>query len=168
MILLRFILTWLFYVHEQLLALNTQCWHDWAPTGTPWPGCGLGPAALSLVLGCSCRQGHMPEGELATLLPIPPGALLNPYLLFLRFSFSSRVLPRLPFLVTSHARRLLLSLTLVSHFPPVWPLFFICIFLLPYSVELFSLHYQFSWFKKLHLPSHLLPFCSLIPWKIAF
>lgn len=79
-----------------MLAWLSSCWHT-------WPGYGFGPAALSLVLGCSCRQGHMPEGELATLLPIPPGALLNLYLLFLLFSFSCRVLPHLPFLVTSHA-----------------------------------------------------------------
>lgn len=54
----------------------------WAAFGTSSLKRGWGPAALSLVLGCSHRQGHMPEGELATLFPLPPGALLNPFLLF--------------------------------------------------------------------------------------
>lgn len=73
------------FTHNELLAGNVQRWHDRATAGMSWPGCGLGPAALSLGLEWSCRQGHMPEGELATLLPFPPRALLNPYLLFLPY-----------------------------------------------------------------------------------
>lgn len=83
-----------FYARGQLLAWEAQRWHDSAAVGTSLPGRGYGPAALSLVLGCSRRQGHMPEGELATLLPIPPGALLNPP--SCSFTFSSLSLHFLP------------------------------------------------------------------------
>lgn len=67
-----------FDAQRQLLKWDARCWQGRTIVGMSWSGCGGGPAALSLALGCSCRQGHMPEGELATLLPVPPGACLKP------------------------------------------------------------------------------------------
>lgn len=62
-------------------------WQGWFGVGRSWSGCGYGPAALSLALGCSRRQGHMPEGELASLLPAQPGAFLKPLLYVFPFFF---------------------------------------------------------------------------------
>lgn len=67
-----------FDTQRQLLKWDARCWQGRTIVGTSWSGCGCGPAALSLAPGRSCRQGHMPEGELATLLPVPPGACPKP------------------------------------------------------------------------------------------
>lgn len=58
----------------------------------------------------------MPEGELATLLPIPPGALLNPSLLFLP-SFLFSFLPLLFTTQTHPFTPVFLFLSLTSYFP---------------------------------------------------
>lgn len=71
------------YAQWQLLKWDAHCWQSRTMVGPSWSGHGNGPAALSLAPGCSCRQGHMPEGELASLLPVPPGAFLKPLLFFL-------------------------------------------------------------------------------------
>lgn len=71
------------YAQWQLLKWDAHCWQSRTMVGPSWSGRGNGPAALSLAPGCSCRQGHMPEGELASLLPVPPGAFLKPLLFFL-------------------------------------------------------------------------------------
>lgn len=118
-------------VQGQLLKWDAHCWHGWAMVGTSLPGCGYGPAALSLVLGCSHRQGHMPEGELATLLPIPPGALLNPSLLFLP-SFLFSFLPLLFTTQTHPFTPIFLFLSLTSYFPS-------CLSLSQSPLSLFSL-----------------------------
>lgn len=69
-----------FYVQRQLMKWDAHNWQGWTMVGMSCSGCGYGPAAYSLAPGCSRRQGHMPEGELASLLPDPPGAFLKPLL----------------------------------------------------------------------------------------
>lgn len=69
-----------FYAQRRWLKWDAHGWQGWVMVGRSWSGCGYGPAALSLALGCSRRQGHMPEGELASLLPAQPGGFLKPLL----------------------------------------------------------------------------------------
>lgn len=69
-----------FYAQRQWLKWDAHGWQGWIMVGRSWSGCGYRPAALSLALGCSRRQGHMPEGELASLLPAQPGGFLKPLL----------------------------------------------------------------------------------------
>lgn len=81
-----------FSAERQWLKWDAHGWQGWIMVGRSWSGCGYGPAALSLALGHSRRQGHMPEGELASLLPAQPRAFLKPLLsvfpFFLLITFS--------------------------------------------------------------------------------
>lgn len=91
--------------------------------GRSWSGCGYGPAALSLALGCSRRQGHMPEGELASLLPAQPGAFLKPLLSVFAFFCSSSSLYNSNSFSSAHVLLITLSFSKLSLFIHLFDLF---------------------------------------------